>query len=369
MSGFNLDELLPENGFNLARALVGSEGTCAVILSATLRLVESPPFRTLLGIGFEDIFIAADHVPMLLEHPLIGLEGVDGLLLDALRLKQKSLADLPLLPEGRGFLLAEFGGATQPEADEKAARLKTALEGGGSGATEVRIYTKAEAPRVWHIRESGLGATAFVPGKGTGWEGWEDAAVDPAQLGSYLRAIVALMDEYGYVCPMYGHFGQGCVHMRHNFDLETKGGIRNFREFIERAAEIVLAHGGSLSGEHGDGQARGALLPKMFGEELMEAFRRFKRVWDPGNRMNPGKLIDAHQPHEDLRDWARITSRGSRSCTSRCRRMAGRWPRRRCAAWGWGRAARRMRGRCVRASWRRVRSCIRREAGRTCCGS
>ena len=140
-----------------------------------------------------------------------------------------------------------------------------------------------------------------MPGKGTGWEGWEDAAVDPAQLGSYLRAIYALMNEFGYQSPMYGHFGQGCVHMRHNFDLETAPGILKFRQFMERATEIALAHGGSLSGEHGDGQSRGALLPKMFGPELMQAFRDFKRVWDPDNKLNPNKLIDAHEPHEDLR--------------------------------------------------------------------
>ena len=302
VSGFNLDELLPENGFNVARALVGSEGTCAVILAATLRLVQSPPFRTLLGIGFRDIFLAADAVPQLLEHPLIGLEGIDGLLLDALRAKRKSLEDLALLPDGRGFLLAEFGGSTQEEADAKGAALKAALvEMGTVRGDDVRVYSSAEALRVWHIRESGLGATAFVPGKGTGWEGWEDAAVDPTQLGSYLRAIVALMDEFGYACPMYGHFGQGCVHMRHNFDLESEAGILAFRLFVDRAADIALAHGGSLSGEHGDGQARGALLPKMFGEELMGAFREFKRIWDPTNCMNPGKLIDANEPHEDLR--------------------------------------------------------------------
>ncbi len=310
VSGFNLDELLQENGFNVARALVGSEGTCAIILSATLRLVQSPPFRTLTGLAFPDIFLAADQVPTLLQHPLIGLEGIDGLLLDALRAKQKSLDDLTLLPDAatsRGFLLAEFGGQTQAEADAKAQALVASL---ATASTHARIYTPAEARRVWHIRESGLGATAFVPGKGTGWEGWEDAAVDPLQLGSYLRAIVALMDEYGYACPMYGHFGQGCVHMRHNFDLESAPGILAFREFLDRAADIVLAHNGSLSGEHGDGQSRAALWPKMFGPELMQGFAAFKRLFDPTNRMNPGKLIGPdpdpalhapHQPHEDLR--------------------------------------------------------------------
>jgi len=300
VSGFNLDELLPENGFNVARALVGSEGTCAVILGATLQLVQSPQYRTLVGLGFEDIYIAADHVTEILKFHPIGLEGIDGFLLDAMRLKQKSVEDLVLLPPGRGFLIVEFGGATQAEADDRAKSLAVSLTG-LPAAPIARIYTSAEAAKVWHIRESGLGATAFIPGIGTGWEGWEDAAVDPAQLGSYLRAIGALMQEFNYRSAMYGHFGQGCVHMRHNYDLESEGGILAYRQFVERAADIVLAHGGSFSGEHGDGQARGALLPKMFGPELMQAFRDFKRVFDPGNHMNPNKLIDAHQPHEDLR--------------------------------------------------------------------
>ena len=183
VSGYNLDDLLPEAGFNLARALVGSEGTLAVILSATLRLVESPQFRTLVGIGFDDIFLAADRVPLLLQHPVIGLEGMDDYLLDALRAKGKSMDEITLLPSGRGFLLAEFGGDTQAEADAKAATLATALFT-LTPAPDLRIYNSADAAKVWHIRESGLGATAFIPahdGKPaiTGWEGWEDAAVDP----------------------------------------------------------------------------------------------------------------------------------------------------------------------------------------------
>ena len=210
------------------------------------------------------------------------------------------LGTFELLPPGDGFLIVEFGAATQSDANAKARAFVASLKTLAAQPT-ARIYNSDEAKRVWHIRESGLGATAFIPGVGTGWEGWEDAAVDPIQLGSYLRAIRALMSEYNYSSAMYGHFGQGCVHMRLNFDLETASGILKFREFMGRAADIALAHGGSLSGEHGDGQARGALLPKMFGAELMEAFRNFKRIFDPTNRMNPGKLIDAHQPHEDLR--------------------------------------------------------------------
>ena len=304
VSGYNLDELLPENNFNLARALVGSEGTCAIILGATLQLVESPPCRILVGLGFPLIFLAADHVPQILEHKPIGLEGVDGYLLEALRRKQKYLSDLELLPPGDGFLVVEFGANTQAEANAKARAFVASMRT-LPAQPACRVYTSDEAKRVWHIRESGLGATAHVPtGDGktsTGWEGWEDAAVDPTRLGSYLRAIRALMAEYNYSSAMYGHFGQGCVHMRINFDLETPEGILKFRRFVDQAADITLAHGGSLSGEHGDGQSRAALYPKMFGEDLMRAFRQFKRIFDPTNRMNPNKLIDAHEIHEDLR--------------------------------------------------------------------
>ena len=300
VSGYNLDDLLPENNFNVARALVGSEGTCAIVLGATLRLMKSPQCRTLVGIGFDDIFIAADNVPELLNHKPIGLEGMDGHLLDALRKKHKLIDDLALLPEGGGFLLIEFGADTQAEANAKARALAASLKN-LSGNPNSRVYTAAEAARVWHIRESGLGATAFVPGQPMRWEGWEDAAVDPAREGSYLRAIHALMQEFHYTSPMYGHFGQGCVHMRFDFDLESGPGILAYREFIDRAADICVAHGGSLSGEHGDGQARAALLPKMYGPELLQAFREFKLLWDPANRLNPNNLIDPHQPHEDLR--------------------------------------------------------------------
>ena len=300
VSGYNLDELLPENGFNVARALVGSEGTCVTVLEASLRLTASPPFRRLVCIGFPDAFIAADHVPAILMHKPIGLEGFDNAIPDSLRAKGMRLDELKLLPSGKGTMLVEFGAWTSEDADEQAERFGAWL------ATlrplpDYRVCSPHESAAVWHVRESALGAVAIQPGKKHGWEGWEDAAVPPDRLGSYLRALFVLMREYEYDSPLYGHFGDGCVHMRINFDLETEPGILKFREFVDRAAELVIAQGGSISGEHGDGQARGALLPKMFGPELMEAFREFKRLWDPQNRMNPGKLIDAREPHADLR--------------------------------------------------------------------
>ena len=301
VSGYNLDELLPESGFHVARALVGSEGTCATVLGATLHLKDSPPHRRLVGLGFTDPFIAADHVPLVLESKPIGLEGFDGMLVDFMRRKRLAVDDVTLLPEGRGHLLVEFGGWSPQDADTQVDRFLQVI---AQTPADVRLYTAAEAPRVWHVRESALGSTVFVPGEPHGWEGWEDAAVPPEKLGSYLRELFKLMSEFGYRSPMYGHFGEGCVHMRINFDLESEAGIRKFRAFLDRATDVVIEHGGSISGEHGDGQARAALLPKMFGPELMQAFREFKMLWDPLNKMNPGKLIDpvaVYEPHENLR--------------------------------------------------------------------
>jgi FAD/FMN-containing dehydrogenase/Fe-S oxidoreductase len=316
VSGYNLDELLDENGCNVARALVGSEGTCATVVSATLNLASSPPCRVLTALAFPDAFLAADVVPRVLEFKPIGLEGFDGLLLNFMQRKDLALSDVALLPPGGGFLLVEMGAWTTEEAQAKAEALAAAVRG-WTPAPEARIYSAEDAARVWNVRESALGATAFVPGEPERFEGWDDAGIPPVHLGQYLRKLTALMAEYGYRSPLYGHYGQGCVHLRINFDFRTEAGLRDFREFITRAADLVLSFGGSLSGEHGDGQARAALLPKMFGPELMKGFQEFKALWDPANRMNPGKLVDAvrvYDPIENLRHlrWGQSPSAAPR---------------------------------------------------------
>lgn len=303
VSGYNLDELLPENGFNVARALVGSEGTCVTILEAVCELKVSPQHRRLVALGFKDAFIAADHVPAVLKLKPIGLEGFDGVLVDSMLRKHLVVDDVKLLPRGRGFLLCEFG-ADSPEAVEAMASSLVDMAASFEAAPSIARYTDEQAARVWKVRESALGASVFVPGQESGWEGWEDSAVRPEMLGAYLRELFVLIEQYGYRTPMYGHFGQGCVHLRISFDLKTAGGVEKYRRFIEEAADTVLKYGGSLSGEHGDGQARAALLPKMFGPELMKAFAEFKALWDPTNRMNPGKLIDpiaVYDPIDNLR--------------------------------------------------------------------
>ncbi|HEX6639902.1 MAG TPA: FAD-linked oxidase C-terminal domain-containing protein [Thermoanaerobaculia bacterium] len=296
VSGYNLDELLPENGFHVARALVGSESTCVLVLEAKTKLVYSPPARALLVIGYASVYEAADDVPRVLEHGPIGLEGFDDLLVRDQQFKKMNPHGIALLPPGGGWLLVEFGGESLAEAMDKAQRL-AALHANS------RIFDNAskEARFVWAVRESGLGATGHVPGKPLMWEGWEDAAVAPEKLGRYLRELRALLERYGFGGDFYGHFGDGCVHTRTNFDLTSTPGIAKFRAFLDDAADLVASHGGSFSGEHGDGQARAALLEKMFGPELMNAFREFKALWDPEWKMNPGKLVVPYQPDENLR--------------------------------------------------------------------
>jgi FAD/FMN-containing dehydrogenase/Fe-S oxidoreductase len=301
VSGYNLNYLLPENAFQVARSLVGSEGTCATILEATCRLVESPPERVLLVIAYPDIYQCADQVPKIMEHKPIGLEGFDDLLVEYTRRKGINTEGLALLPPGGGWLLVEFGGQTAHEAECEARRLMQIL-GRGLNPPRMRLCAdKKQMKRIWEVRESGLGATSHVPGEPLAWEGWEDSAVAPVMLGQYLRDLRRLMNGYGYLGVFYGHFGHGCVHTRISFDLQSREGIANFRKFVEEAADLVVSYGGSLSGEHGDGQARAELLPKMFGPELMRAFREFKAVWDPEWKMNPGKVVEPYKIDDNLR--------------------------------------------------------------------
>jgi FAD/FMN-containing dehydrogenase/Fe-S oxidoreductase len=301
VSGYNLNYLLPENGFHVARALVGSEGTCVTVLEATCRLVESPPERVLLVVAYPDIYQCADRVPEIMSHQPIGLEGFDDLLVGYTRAKGINSEGLALLPEGGGWLMVEFGAEAALEAESQARGLMQSLTHSPQ-PSNMHLYTdKQQIKRVWEVRESALGVTSHVRGQPLNWEGWEDSAVAPEKLGGYLRDLRKMMAAYGYKGSLYGHFGHGCVHTRINFDLQSKDGIAKFRKFMEEAADLVVSYDGSISGEHGDGQARGELLPKMFGPELVQAFREFKSAWDPEWKMNPGKLIEPYKLDENLR--------------------------------------------------------------------
>jgi FAD/FMN-containing dehydrogenase/Fe-S oxidoreductase len=301
VSGYNLDELLPEKGFNVARALVGSEGTLVTLLEAKVRLVHSPPYRSLLVLGYPSIYEAGDRVPEILEHGPIGLEGIDNELIRDMKLRGMHPKDIPMLPEGKGWLLAEFGGETAEEAHRKAQEAIDALNESDS-PPEMRLFESAdEAQKMWGIREDGLGATAYVPMEDDHWPGWEDSAVHPDKVGDYLRDLRKLYNKYDYHASLYGHFGDGCIHCRVDFDLKSAEGLKRWQEFMDEASDLVVSYGGSLSGEHGDGQQRASFLPKMYGEELMQVFREFKEIWDPDWKMNPGKVIDTNPMTEDLR--------------------------------------------------------------------
>jgi len=301
VSGYNLDELLPENGFNVARALVGTESTCVLILEAMLELIPDPPVRSILELGYPDVYQAGDHIPEIRKYKPIGLEGIDRVLIDAMRTKHIHPRDLKILPDGNGWLIIEFGGNTTEEADAPARKLMAELKEQPNPPSMKLVDDPLEEAIIWEIRDSGLGASARVPNEPDTWEGWEDSAVSPNDIGRYLRDFRALLNKYGYLCTLYGHFGQGLVHTRIDFGLKNHAGVQKYLAFTNEAADLVVRYGGSLSGEHGDGQSRGELLPKMFGAELVQAFAEFKDIWDPDWKMNPGKVVKPFRRDQNLR--------------------------------------------------------------------
>ncbi|GAA2048894.1 FAD-binding and (Fe-S)-binding domain-containing protein [Streptomyces cheonanensis] len=292
ISGYALDELLPERGRDWARAFTGSEGTLAVLTEATVRLVESPPARVLAVLGYPDESAAAEAAPGLLPYRPLTVEGMAGDLVgDTAR---------AALPRGGAWLFVEMGGAGRAEAEAAAGHLVRAA--GADGATGHTLVTDPAGQRVlWRIREDASGTATRLPDGGEAWPGWEDCAVPPARLAGYLREFRALLSDYGLRGLPYGHFGDGCIHVRIDFDLLTAPGIARFREFSTELARLVAAHGGSLSGEHGDGLARAELLPLMYGRELVGVFHEFKDLWDPDGGLNPGVLARPDRLDDHLR--------------------------------------------------------------------
>ncbi len=302
VSGFNLPALLPEQGFNVAKALVGTEGTCVLVLNAKTRLVYNPPVRSLLVFGYPDIFDAADHVIEPMKFGPVGLEALDDTFIKYMKKKGMHPPHLDLMPKGAAWLLIEFGGKDKQESDANARKCMDDFKQHPNPPSMKLFDNPTEEKLVWHLREEGLGATAKVPDMPENHEGWEDASVPPDKLGRYLRDFKKLIDKYHYEGPLYGHFGQGCVHTRLTFDLRTAEGLHIWRHFLEEASDLVVSYGGSLSGEHGDGQARGELLARMYSPEMIQAFQEFKTIWDPDWKLNPGKVVDPYRVDQNLRE-------------------------------------------------------------------
>ncbi len=306
VSGYNLDELLPENGFNVARAIVGTEGTIATTLQARLYLTPAMLERTLVVIEFDTVFSAGRQVPWIMEHRPIALEALDHRLFEQemqQNMHPSALSELPARDhDSAAWLLVEFGADTKEESDELAQQLVADALRNGITDDRINIFeSKQEEQKLWQVREGGLGATAFPADGQDHWPGWEDSAVPPEVVGDYMEQLERLYRKYGYKGAMYGHIGQGCVHSRISFDLRTPKGLKDYRNFMEEAADLCVSYGGSLSGEHGDGQQRAELLEKQYGPEIVEAFRDFKRIWDPDWKMNPGKVVDPYRLDENLK--------------------------------------------------------------------
>lgn len=296
VSGYAMENLLPERGFDLSRFLVGSEGTLAVVLQAEVDLVETPHHTVLVVLGYADMPTAADAVPNLLPHKPIAIEGIDRRIPDVVRARRGANA-VPDLPRGDGWLFVELGADNVTELKTLANKLVS-----DANALDSLIVTDAKhALTLWRIREDGAGLSARSSTGEPAYAGWEDSAVPVPKLGSYLREFDELLDSCGFTGVPYGHLGEGCLHIRIDFPLTSVGGKERMREFLEAAADLVASHGGSLSGEHGDGRARSELLPRMYSPSAMTAMREVKMFFDPDGLLNPGVLINPASVTADLR--------------------------------------------------------------------
>jgi FAD/FMN-containing dehydrogenase/Fe-S oxidoreductase len=294
VSGYSLEHLLPERGANLARAIVGTEGTVACVLDATIELVPLVAESVLVVLGYADVVAAADAVPALLPHEPLAIEGIDSGIIDVVRRYRGAVPDLP---PGDAWLMVEIGGTTSEPPQLRVA----ALVRDAGGATTRVLKPGPEARAVWRIREDGAGLASRASEGHAAWPGWEDAAVPPQQLGSYLRAFAELTRSYGYEGHPYGHFADGCVHVRLTMPLDRASDVPAFRSFMTDAAGLVVQHGGSLSGEHGDGRARSELLPQMYSPSGLELLAAFKNLLDPSDVLNPGVIVRPRPLDVDLR--------------------------------------------------------------------
>jgi FAD/FMN-containing dehydrogenase/Fe-S oxidoreductase len=301
ISGYALHRLLPEHGYDVARLLCGSEGGFAATLQATVALTPLPAAKVLCVLGFADSITSADCVPVVLRHQPLTMESINSDLVERLPADVRDAAVRAGLPAGRAWLLVEIGGPDQAAAAVAAERMLEELRDSGSPATASLVTDPRAQGVLWRCRTDAAGLATRRADGAEAWGGWEDAAVPPERLGAYLRGLDELLARHGLSGASYGHFGEGCMHMRIDFDLLSRRGLATYREFVEQATELVVELGGSVSGEHGDGRARSELLSRMYGADGVRLFAELKRIWDPGGVMNPGMIVDPPRLDADIR--------------------------------------------------------------------
>lgn len=303
VSGFHLANLLPENGFDVARALVGSEGTCAIVVGATMRLVDVPSSALLLIVAYDDVVDAARDVTTILKYSPAAIEGIDEQIVATMKAR-RGPDSVSELPAGRAWLYVELDGEDDVAVEAQARRLQGELRANGRALDCREVRDPVERSKLWRVREDGAGLSSRLElpdgSSVTSWPGWEDSAVAPEDLADYLADFRLLLARHDLVGVMYGHFGAGCMHIRITFDQRTPEGRQVMSTFLTAAARLVVRHGGTLSGEHGDGRARSGLLPEMYSPTIMEAFSTFKRLFDPTNVLNPGMIVDPEPVTEAL---------------------------------------------------------------------
>ena len=297
VSGYHLSHLLPEHGFDVARALVGSEGTCAIVVAATVQLVPQPQAALLLSLGYDDVVDAARDVPTILEFAPAAIEGIDEAIVATMQTR-RGPDSVQGLPVGKAWLYVDIDGDDPVAVATQGELLLARLRENGRLLAGRAVPDLAERASLWRVREDGAGLSARLASGGESWPGWEDSAVAPENLAAYLEDFRGLMAQFDLTGVIYGHFGAGCMHVRLTFDLRTAEGRQIMDEFTRAAAELVVRHGGSISGEHGDGRSRSALLPIMYSPAMMGAFAQFKAIWDPQKQLNPGSIVDP-QPTVD----------------------------------------------------------------------
>ena len=299
VSGYHLSHLLPEHGFDVARALVGSEGTCAIVVAATVQLVPQPRAALLLSLGYDDVVDAARDVPTILEFSPAAIEGIDEAIVQTMQAR-RGPDSVQGLPEGKAWLYVDLDGDDPTAVAAEGEKLLDRLRGNGRMLAGRAVPDLAERASLWRVREDGAGLSARLASGGESWPGWEDSAVAPENLADYLEDFRNLMVQFDLTGVIYGHFGAGCMHVRLTFDLRSPEGRKVMDDFTRAAAELVVRHHGSISGEHGDGRSRSALLPVMYSATMMGAFARFKTLWDPQHLLNPGSIVDPEPTTEYL---------------------------------------------------------------------